>query len=621
MKKIYLFLVIFQALLFGAERNLDSLLSEYREAEELYIDTKESMNGHITLFSRADLDKMQAYTLNDVLKTIRMFTLKSTKFGMNAIVKAPYSENSMSSVKIFIDSYELTSLTSATGLSQLGKMGLNFIDHIEVYQASNAVAFMGEPGNMVIKLYTKDPARENSAVLQASGDSRGGTRAQIIDAGAYGEYQYLANLDISSYSPRKYDVPGNEHKLSKDGRRGQLYLNLQKKGDFILELGAALSEDDMFYGFGPSIQDGEIFTTTAYVQFTKYFDNDIMAILSTTYENLDISNSDSTGFLLQNLSTCKDLDITVGSTTHSAIVQKRFTYKDNDIRFGAQIKLKSIDLKEFKNNGLDDNLILGPKDINIYMFFFEDAYSVTKNTAITVGAKYDRYDNRIDTSANTVLRLGHITLLDDTTSLRSFIQKGYVYPVFSQMTFSPLYLPNPELKAAKTLVAKIELEKKIGDLTMTLGAGGSKSKDGIVFNPSANMYVNNSDNSDFGMYTLNLGYRFDADNKIIAEFFKAYKQNKEFSSDSGALLQIYNTIGRFDIYNELIYRSAYVGLDGTKIDSGLDYTFGAIYRYDKNLDIKIKGENLLGRASQTGINGLKVNPYDRRAILTVEYMF
>ena len=54
---------------------------------------------------------------------------------------------------------------------------------------------------------------------------------------------------------------------------------------------------------------------------------------------------------------------------------------------------------------------------------------------------------------------------------------------------------------------------------------------------------------------------------------------------------------------------------------GLDYTTGAIYHYTKKLDLKLKGENLFDRASQIGINGLKIAPYDRRVIFTIEYIF
>lgn len=277
--KLFFIFLFFGTLLIAEESKLDDLLSQYREASELSHETKRDTSGHITVFTRSDLDKMQAYTLNDVLKTIKMHTLMATKFGMSTLVKTPYSEKTVSTVKIFIDSFEVTSVTSGTGLTQFGKMGLNFIDHIEVYQASNAIAFNGEPGSMVIKLYTKKPSRENATALQASVDSRGGSRAQVIEADRFEGYTYLANLDVSNYNSKEHTIPDGSE-LSRDGKRGQFNFNLAKKDDFKVEVGSAIEKDEMFSGFGRSVDDGEFYTKNFYAQFTKYFDGNIQLILN-----------------------------------------------------------------------------------------------------------------------------------------------------------------------------------------------------------------------------------------------------------------------------------------------------------------------------------------------------
>lgn len=619
--KIYLVLLLLSALLFGEEKNLNELLSEYREAGELFNETKELKNGHVTIFSRADLDKMQAYTLNDVLKTIKLFTLMSTKLGMSTLVKSPYSEKVISSVKVFINSYEVTSLTDGTGLTQFGRMGLNFIDHIEVYQVSNAIAFSGEPGTMVIKLHTKDPSRENATVAQTSIDSRGGSKAQVIEAKSFDEYTYLANLDISNYNSHEHKIADGSE-LSRDGQRGQFYVNLAKKNDFKVEIGSAIEKDNLFSGFGKSIDDGEFYTKNYYAQFTKYFDNDIKVILNTSYETVDLTNSDNIGFALQDNSISNLLEAKSGSQTHNAILEKRIEHNDHNLLFGTQLKVRSFFLDKLKSNGVNKELVIGPKDLNIYMFYFEDEYSINSNNTLTLGAKIDIYDNHLTpSSTENILRVGYLSNLSDTTSLRAFIQKGYFYPLFAETTFSPLYFTNPNLESAKSTATKIELEQKIDNLILTVGGGGAKSKDSISFNPIRKTYVTNPDSNTFGQYYINTTYRFDADNKIIAEYFRTYKEDSKYSPDNGALLQLYNRIGKFDIYNELIYRSSYVGVYNQKINTGLDYTAGAIYHYNKKLNLKIKGENLFDRASQIGMNELKIAPYDRRAIFTVEYTF
>lgn len=620
--KLFFIFLFFGTLLIAEDAKLDDLLSQYREASELSHETKSLKDGHVIVYSRADLDKMQAYTLNDVLKSIRLVTSMSTKFGMDTVVKSPFSEKATSPIKIFINSYEVTSLSDGTGLTQFSRMGINHIDHIEIYQASNAVISTGEPKATIVKLYTKDPLRENVTVLQTSLDSLGGGRTQFIEAKSFNDYTYLASLDLGSYNPKEYNLPDGSE-LSRDGKRVQLYLNLAKKDDFKIELGASKEKDELFSGFGNSIDDGEFFTKNFRLQYTKYFDNDIKLILNTNTENIQITNSDSTGIVLQDGTLSKLLEIDTSCQTHNAILEKSLRYGNNSLLFGTQLKLRNFELESIKSNGLDkrQDMVIGPKNLNAYMFYAEDAYAINDNNTITFGAKLDMYDNHQNSSTETIFRIGYISQFDETTSLRAFIQKGYYYPLLSDTTFSGLYFTNANLESIKNDIIKIELEKKIDDWTLTAGGGFAKSKDAVGFNIATKTMVTNPDSNSYKHYFVNVLYQLNADNKVRAEYFRAYKQGTEYSPNNGALLQLYNSVGRFDIYNELIYRASYVGIYNQKMNTGLDYTAGAIYHYSKHLDFKLKGENLLDRASQIGINGLKIAPYDRRAIVTLEYMF
>ncbi len=619
--KLFFILLFFGTFLFAKEDNVNDLLSQYREASELSHQTTEEKSGHVTVFSRSDLDKMQAYTLNDVLKTIKMFTLKNTTFGPSALVKSPYSESSMSSVKIYINAHEITSVTAGTGIAQFGQMGLNHIDHIEIYQASDAIAFHGEPGNMVIKLYTKDPARENATVVQGSADSKGGSRGQVIDAQNFGDYSYLANADISA---NRYDKERNtnDKELSRDSNRGQFYFNFAKKDEYFIEGGASKERSDIFNGFGKSVEDGDITSNYNYLQFTKYLPSQTELIVSGVYEKVDVTNSDALGVRLFDDSNSTNFSAVTGSYMYGILLQKHHNYEQHNFLFGAEAKLKTFFLDALQSNGLEKNYPLGPKSLDIYMFFAEDSYDINENHQLTFGIKANYYNNHLhNTSEEHIVRLAYLGKLSEEFSLKSFIQKGYVYPLFSQTTFSPIAAPNPNLEASKIKIMKAELEYKKEKLTLTFGTGVSESKDGIVFNKTLNMYVNNDGDSDFAQLFLTSEYRFDAENKLIAEYFRAYKDNKTFTSDTGALVQFYSTFGRFDLYNELVYRSSYVGLDGVHVDAGYDYTAGAIYHYNSHLNLKLKGENIFDKAIETSINGAKIPVLEQRTLLTLEYIF
>lgn len=620
--RIYLILLLLTALLLGEEKNLDDLLSKYREAGELYNETKEERSGHVIVFSRSDLDMMQAYTLNDVLKTLRLFTLKNTKIGMSTLVKSPYSEATTSSIKLFINSHELKSITAGTATVQYGKMGLNFIDHIEVYQASNSIAFGGEPGNMTIRMYTKDPSREDATVLQTSINSEGGGgRAQLIEAAKLDEYSYLANIDFgkSNYDNHKN---ANGAEFSRDGKRLQAYVSLQKEDNFLVEVGAGGEKSDIFAGFGPSVSGGYFDAKSMYINFTKYFDNDFKLILGSAYEEIKISNSDSMGITLQDRTKAYNLHIENGSQTNNAVLEKRAVYGDNNILMAAEARFKEFYLNELKSNGIDKTLIVGPMDLDIYMFCIEDEYKINNYHSVTFGTKIDYYKNYMSESATEkLIRFAYNGHLRDDFSFKFFAQRNYTYPIFAQTTFSPLYIPNPNLKASEGTILKVENEYRKDALTLTLGFGGSKSQDGIVYDKARNTYINNPSHANFSQIFVNTKYKFDEDNKLFAEYFITDKDKYHFSSDNGALVQLFNRAGRFDFYNEFIYRSSYIDMFGYKIDAGYDYTAGAIYRYSKNLDLKVKGENIFDRASKSNINGICTSAIERRAIFTLEYTF
>ena len=65
MRVVFLFFIS-TVFLFSQELLLDNLLKEYGDSEELHLKTKKESAGHLIIFSRSDLDKMQAYILNDV---------------------------------------------------------------------------------------------------------------------------------------------------------------------------------------------------------------------------------------------------------------------------------------------------------------------------------------------------------------------------------------------------------------------------------------------------------------------------------------------------------------------------------------------------------------------------
>lgn len=618
-------LLLLTVLLFSEELSLDNLLKKYESSEELYHSTKKESAGHITVFSRSDLDKMQAYTLNDVLKTLRFFTLQTRKNGMTTLVRSGESQMSSSPVKVYINSHELNSATLGNVLVQYGRMGLYFIDHIEIYQAGNSVTFGNEPGTMLIKLYTKEPSRENSTSVQSSVDSRGSLSLQGVDAKSFDDYSYLANIDFRKNNYKNYTI--NNSELSRDGARGQLYVKFSKSSEYDIEVGATQEKYDIFSGLGMSTTDGYTGTQDIYAHITKYFENKLKVIVTASHESLEIYDKDSIGIPLADFTSTNQLDSDIATEIYSALIEKKFINGNNELSFGAQLKHQKFKINEYKTDGIDKAMIWGPEDLDIYMVYAENLYNINENHLISLSAKVDYYDNSFSKSSTQhILRAGYVALLDEEWKFKLFAMESYMYPTFLQTTYSPNYNINPDLDSSKILLLTAEAIYTKDNTTFGFGVGRNEADNAIVFNMSQNKYVNSPEKNSFELIFANIEHNFDIDNKIKAEYFRQYRE-AYYSPRLGASIQLFNTIGKFDFYNELLYRAEYTSTPdpitptGAAVSKGYDYSFGAIYNLNRQTELKLKAENILDKASQTSINGTSVSATDRRVLLTLEYTF
>lgn len=621
---VALFLLL-SSILFSEELSLDTLLKEYKSAEEPYHNTKKESAGHVRVITRSELDKMQAYTLNDVLKTVRFFTLQPRRNGMTTLVRSGESQMSSLPVKIYINSHELNSATLGNVLVQYGRMGLYFIDYIEIYQAGNSVTFGNEPGTLLIKLFTKDSSRENSTSVQTSIDTLGSITLQAVEAKVFDEYSYLANIDLRKNNYEEYNIGGTD--LSRDGLRGQMYFKFSKQDDYDIEFGAINEKYDIFSGLGMSTKDGHTHTSDIYAHITKYFENELKVMLTASYEKFEIYNEDYLGIPLPGITPPlpQQLDTAINTKVYSATVEKRFINGNNDLFVGAQFKRQEFGIDDYRVDGVDTPMNWGPKKLDIFMLYAENLYNINENHLISLSAKLDRYENSLDRSSTEhILRAGYVGVFDEF-KFKLFAMQSYVYPTFLQTTYAPNYRVNPDLESAELLTLSAELIYTKEDTTYGFGIGKSEADNAIIFdkdllNPTQSIYVNSSDKNRFELFFANVEHSFNIDNRVKVEIYRQFRDNY-YSPREGAALQLFNTIGNIDIYNELLYRSKYTSAEGIDVKRGYDYSFGAIYRLNKRTELKLKAENILDKASKTPINGVDVSATDRRVLFTAEYTF
>ncbi len=623
--RYFLLLPLLLSLLFSEDLMLDDLLNEYEESESLYKKSKQESAGYLLVYSREDLEKMQAFSLRDVLKTIRMYNMQLTSVGVPRLQKAGQGKSALPPIKLYIDDFEITTVAQGNALDMYGEMDIYFVDHIEIYQGGSSIAFGNSPGSMVIRLYSKSPSRENSSSAQLSVDSKSSFDMRAVSAGTMGEYEYLLYADGSNTNYDKYEK--NNQELSRDAKRYQAHFKILKKDDFEVVVDAITSTRDIFSGMGPAPTGDDGDRSYGYINAIKYFEGDIKLSVAASQEVKKFFNSDAVGIKQPNTTLlANDIDIHINSNTYKITLDKKIVQGKHDFLIGAQFQQNKLNFKTYK--GVNVTPDIGPTKLDIYMLYLEELYNINENNLLAFSAKLDHYrDSFSKNSTEYALRLGYIALLTESWKSKIFAIRRYVYPNMLETTFAPpVYSPNPELDASYIDMLTGELEYNDGEHSVVFGYAYKIIEDGITFSKTQKQYINNQKRINFNRFYLRGEHRFNYDNKVIIEYYKAYKDFYA-SPDSGVLIQSFNTIGDFDIYNELVYRNGYAinyGAGDVNIDDGYDYTLSIGYAINKAMKIKAKGENLLDKASKTLIDSqglVQVPAIERRAIITMEYTF
>jgi len=487
--KIFFLLCLLTLGVMGKEALLDDLLSEYAESEALYNKTKKDSSGFLVVYSREDLERMQAYRLKDVLKTVRLYTLEVGHIGVETLTQGGAGIHSVAPIKLYIDDHELSVAMGASPLMLYGNMDLYFINHIEIYQGGSSIAFGNEPGSMVIRLYTKDPQRENSMSAQVSIDSLGGASLRGVDAFSDNGYDYLLYANAAKNSYETYDLNGYE--LSRDGTQYQAYFKVSQLDNFDIQANVFSKKSDIFKGFGSAPTGGKYDQMQGYISANKYFDDHWKFSLSITSEDFKFDNQDDVGIPLADGSLSSDLFIEVRTDIYKALVEKKIISGKSDLLLGAQFEQKHFNLREYKSNGSDHPVVTGPDHLDIYMVYAEELYNINQNNLIALSAKLDHYSNNFSKSSNEyAARIGYIAVLNQAWTTKLFAVKRYQYPNFMQSSFAPNYNPNPDLESSSIGMLAGELIYATDADTLTFSYAYKQIDDAIVFSKAANKYVN-----------------------------------------------------------------------------------------------------------------------------------
>jgi len=612
------------SVLYAADGNVLNMLEELRQESELHHQTKKEDAGIVTLYTREDLVRMQAYTLNDVLKSIPFFTYQEGSVTTSGIALATKPNTYLPAFRLYIDEHEVSSSYFGTAFFVYGDMNLGFVDHIEIYQGGNGIEFGSEPSLATIRIYTKTPSRENGSQLQLLTDDQASGSGYLYHAGKNEDIEYSGY--ISANHLNREAITYNNNDLSKDSDKSHFLVTL--KGEkFNLLLSRYDSLQDGFLGLGrnkvPSGKN-EIDKYHQFVNTSYQFSDHIKVYMSIDDSSSQMDFHEENGY---NSGASNDYQSRWDENIYKlGLKGSRPIGSLHSVEYGLEYAQKNLKAKKSSYDNMSTLNVIGPTKLDIYSFYFQDTYKVSTNGSFIATFKLDGYkDNgEADNVVEPILRLGYMHRFNNEYKAKLFVSHTYLYPTFYYTTtLSGKSQINTLLKPSHINNFVAEITKSRKNYTAKLALMYADFKDGVFFDPTVKKYANSDERSHMLSASFTLEYKFDLFNSLYFNIYKG-KNSKhiEYSSDTGAVLRLLNKYGRFGLFNEMVYRSAYISANNTKIDAGYDYSLGLTYEYNKKLSFNFKAENILDKAIQAPTTRTDISSsMDRTFMLGMEYSF
>jgi len=628
----FLILILFTISLY-AQENLVTLLNSYKKESDLSKITKQEAAGIIDIFTREDLEKMQAKDFNDVLKLIGGLHETRLSNNITAFSKPTTTTIQLPSVRLYINDHDMSSSSFGSAFLIWGELPLEYIDHIEVYKGSSSIEFGNETASLVIRLYTKKAKREAGSKIRLYGDNLGSLNgdiyhADILDNGlSYFAYANINNIKRTTYhnlyNQKIYDLKSN--------RNGHnLYFNLAGK-NWSFEAGSYVKNSDNLLGIGVhrTPTGGNLESYHHYLHFTKKFQGDIKLELSYDRLAYDRLYEDENGIQIANAPILQSYNIHFNDTISSIVLEKLFHYNKHSLLIGSFYKRK-----EFKADGNYANFTSGylhmnsyDNALNLYSLYAEYTYNYDDSLRLMASVKGDftRYNKSVQASNESIVRVGAIKHIN-YFQIKAFLTRSYVPIAFYQL-YNPENIPykaNPNLEPMRLNLASLSVKYKKGDNELELVFAKNRLHNVIVYDRTTTYGYKNSANAvNYTRYQLKYTHNFNQDNKIVFDLYTGNNSNDVvLSPQYASFVQLYNTIGKFDIYNELVYKSSYSYLN-LYMDASFDYTLAIKYHLNKDLSLGLRGENIFNDSFEQAYRGYDtaIPVSDQKVWLNMEYLF
>lgn len=620
-----LFILLLTDTLLYAE-DLDVLLDKYQSASELSKKTNDENAGHVVVYTRDDLERMQVETLKDVLKSLRYFRYLENRTAEPDLLNNDPVLYSSKSIRIYLNETELALPITGSGFLLFGNMDMDFIDHVEIYEGFPSFEFGIEPATIVIRLYSKSAEHDEGGRIKGLVASHNSHKENIYLSGIEDDMSYFVYANHSEDNRKEYNLENET--LKRDYTTNQFYGSFSKQ-NYKVELHAMKQTHDAFLGNVPvDVPKGsEIKRDFLNVSLeSKFLDDTLLFNLSYIHTNERYEAVYST-----------PLPVVIGgyysikqnykTDSLTAILRKKLTFDIHTLSFGLQYRYKSFNFGDIQK---DTNIIPYHQTYDredIYSFFIEDSIMISENSLVGFSLMQQYYDrnHHMTNESLTQLRLSYIY------STESFVSKTFA----SRQEFVPEpymtateYIGNPNLEPEIYYGLTQEFSYKYKNTLSKFLIGYNKTEKYLMPNSQINKIDNAQRDLNLLNSTIELTYFFRKKDKLQLEVdytrLDLPDTEDHIVNHFNYLVRMLNSVGKFDIFNELVINSGFEDLT-----TGYDYSAGIKYRATKDFHIGLKGENIFNKGLTRKyyynlfptIKQFEVPVIEQKFMLSMEYLF
>ncbi len=611
---------------------LETLLGNIALRDDLSQKSMKESDGSVIIFTREDLDRMRITNLGEIIERLPFMRYNENDYGLLEPGYVPFQPPNSNFVKVYVDDREVVDGTGTNGLQLFSQMGLNYIDHIEVYFGGVSFNIGIEPSLAIIKLYTKEPSRENSHVLTFFGGGYGTTDFNFYSAYELEDYSYMLYLEHKRVKRKKYHY--NTATLSRNKHINMLYFKLQK-GAIRFEANVQNGTYDSFIARTLSLEPKDAKSSLKNIYLGLYYQKDgFKAYSNMSYYNIGtyVYSDKVVGFLpLQTfpyLFPYDSIEAKIDEMVFEGGVSKEWEWEKFHLIMGLRGRYQNVKfLKErYGNRSFLKREYRGTKSVTTY---FEGKYLIDASDVALFSFKRDSiYEDVVKGFTRFSYRGGFIRNTQNYTFKLFGIHTAFVpQPIVFIEKESMGNLENP-LTKERVRVYATEYKRKFDLNFFSILYSKIYDKNNIIRDPVSGRIYNNENKQVIDSLLFRTKYHINLSDSIELNYFLA-KVDYGTKTDlyRGGDISLYKKVDKLDLYTGFIYRDGYSGLK-----AGYDLRFTINYDYSKNLSFYCKGTNLLGKALKTNYYGYNlaerkvltlpgVDVIDRTIYVGMEYQF